>query len=310
VSLAAFDLNLLVVLDTVLRERSVARAAAALHVTPSAVSNSLARLRATLDDPLVIRRGRGIVPTPRALELAPMLARTLSTLDHAITHGAFDPATTNRTFTLAIADVGQVVRVPALAAALAREMPHAVLRVVGIASLVALGGLEGLEVDLSIGVAARTRAPGLHYEPLFDEEMTLVARIDHPLAKRALTPKSFGSLRHIAVEMVPGKQFRDPVAVAYAAARVPREVGLIVPTFLSAAAVAAKSDFVTTLPLSLLAALGPGLGVRRLRGPIPPHSLTMHLGYHERTASDPAMVAFRALVRRTLHTTHGTARKS
>jgi DNA-binding transcriptional LysR family regulator len=71
VSLASLDLNLLLVLDTVLAERSVARAARRLHVTPSAVSNALARLRAALDDPLISRSGRGIVPTPRAAALAP-----------------------------------------------------------------------------------------------------------------------------------------------------------------------------------------------------------------------------------------------
>jgi len=90
VSLSTLDLNLLLMLDTVLAERSVVRAARRLHVTPSAVSNALARLRAALDDPLLIRSGRGIVPTPRAAALAPALARALRDLDQAVHGDGFD----------------------------------------------------------------------------------------------------------------------------------------------------------------------------------------------------------------------------
>src|SRR5215467_7457242 len=116
-------------LDTVLAERSVVRAARRLHVTPSAVSNALARLRAALDDPLFIRSGRGVVPTPRAAALAPALARALRDLDQAVHGDGFDPATADRELTLAIADVVQVVKLPRIVAALARKMPRARLRV-------------------------------------------------------------------------------------------------------------------------------------------------------------------------------------
>src|SRR6266446_3989728 len=83
VSIASIDLNLMLVLHTVLAERNVARAAERLHVTPSAVSNALARLRDVLGDPLVTRKGRGIVPTPRATELAPAIARAIHELARA-----------------------------------------------------------------------------------------------------------------------------------------------------------------------------------------------------------------------------------
>src|SRR5467141_743126 len=98
----------MLVLHTVLAEGNVARAAERLHVTPSAVSNALARLRHALGDPLVTRKGRGIVPTPRATELAPILARTLRALEAALVTAPFDAATCTRMFTVAVADVGQV----------------------------------------------------------------------------------------------------------------------------------------------------------------------------------------------------------
>src|SRR5215472_1257480 len=113
VNLSSIDLNLFLVLHAVLEERSATRAARRLHVTPSAVSNALARLRALLGDPLLVRSGRGVVPTPRAAALAPALARALRDLDQAVHGDAFDPATTDRELTLAMADVIQVVRLPA-----------------------------------------------------------------------------------------------------------------------------------------------------------------------------------------------------
>lgn len=297
-SLANLDLNLLLTLDAVLAERSVARASRRLHVTPSAISNALARLRGALGDPLVTRRGRGIVPTPRALELQPVIARVLRELDAAVHGGSFDPPTTTRTFSLAIADVGQAVYLPRIAAWLAREMPHARLRVVGVESLVALGGVGGTEVDVAIGVAER--GPGIHKEALFDETTALVARSRHPAAGTRLSRRALEELRHVAVEMVPGKGYRDPVATTYARAQIAREVALIVPTFNAAAAVVAATDYVVTMPTSLLELLAARLNLRALAVPVPEHTLAMQLSWHARTHSDPALIVFRNLIRRAL----------
>jgi DNA-binding transcriptional LysR family regulator len=197
VSITTLDLNLLVVLDSVLAERSVARAARRLHVTPSAISNALARLRAELGDPLIAHSGRGIVPTPRAAELAPALARALRDLDRAVHGDAYDPLTTTRAFTLAVADAGQVVRLPSIARRLAREMPHARLRVVGIDSLVSLGGLGGTEIDVALG--AGTHGPGVRSEALFTEHIVLVSRRAHPVGKRRVARSALAALRHVAI---------------------------------------------------------------------------------------------------------------
>src|SRR5688500_1339905 len=153
-------------LDTVLAERSVARAARRLSVTPSAVSNALARLRAALGDPLVTRSGRGIVPTPRAAALSPLLARALRDLEHAVHGSDFDPKTTDRTFTVGISDAAQLVNLPPLVALLAVEMPRARLRVVSVHTLFLSGGLGGTEVDAVLGVGEK--GPGIHSRALYD----------------------------------------------------------------------------------------------------------------------------------------------
>jgi DNA-binding transcriptional LysR family regulator len=298
IAISALDLNLLLVLHTVLTERSVARAAERLHVTPSAVSNGLARLRSALGDPLVTRKGRGIVPTPRALALAPSIARGLRELESGLSEAPFEPARCTRTFTLAISDAGQVTWGPRIAARMTRELPNARLRVVGIASLVALGDLTSSQVDLHVGLAMR--GAGLHVEPLLDERTTLVARDGHPALGRRLSPRALGTLRHVGVEMVPGKGFRDLAGAAYARAGVHREVAMTVPSFMTAAAVVAATDLVATLPESLVAAQGRRLGVRGINAPVPAHIVKLALCWHDRTHADPAARCFRELVRRAI----------
>lgn len=293
--LSTLDLNLLLVLDTVLAERSVARAAKRLHVTPSAISNSLAKLRSALGDPLVTREGRGIVPTPRATELRPGLARAIAELERVVTQGAFDPLACSRTFTIAMADGGQVAWLPKIAAALVKAMPNAQLRVVGIESLMALGDLGSGEIDLHLGMPAK--GPGIHVERLFEEPTLLVARSGSPSAKGRLTRARLGLLRHVGVEMAPGRGFRDPVTAAYARAGVERHMGITVSTFGAAAAVAATTDLVATLPLSFFAAQHGRSGLTKLAGPVPHHTVPIALCWHERTHTDPAMLALRTLVR-------------
>jgi DNA-binding transcriptional LysR family regulator len=295
VSLETLDLNLLLMLDTVLAERSVVRAARRLHVTPSAISNALARLRAALDDPLLIRSGRGIVPTPRAAALAPALTRALRDLDQAIHGEEFDGARTDREFTLAIADAGQVVKLPRIVVALRAAMPRARLRVLSIDTLFATGGLAGTEIDVAIGVGEK--GPGIHRQPLFEERIVLVARAGHPTIRSRVTKSQLAALRHVEVQVAPGRGSR-PLAASYAALGVARDIAVVVPTFTAAAAVVAATDLVASLPASLVEVLGPRLGLRLVATPLPPIGTTINLLWHERTHRDPALRAFRELLTR------------
>jgi DNA-binding transcriptional LysR family regulator len=293
VRISSIDLNLLLVLDTVLAERSVTRAARRLHVTPSAISNALSRLRAVFNDPLIARSGRGIVPTPRAAGFAPALTRALQDLEAVIHDEAFDPATTNRELTLAVADAGQVVRVPRLAQLLANQMPHARLRVVGIDAMIAMGGLASTEIDVALGVS--DAAPGIHRTPMYEEHTVLVARANHPRVGRRVTKSDLEALRHVDVHVAVGKPSRD-VARRYAQRGIERDVAVIVPTFTAAAAVVAATDLVATLPKSLVDVLGPGLGLRAIDSPVRTPPITISLAWHTRTNLDPAMRTFRDLV--------------
>jgi DNA-binding transcriptional LysR family regulator len=308
VSIENVDLNLLQVLHLVLAEKSVARAARRLHVTPSAISNALARLRVLLGDSLVTRKGRGIVPTPRAAELAPTLATALRDLDTALFASRFDAATCTRTFTLALADAGQLTYGSAIVVWMATVLPRARLQMIGIDSLLALGNLASPEIDLHFGVPSRER--GLHAEPLVEERTVLVARVEHPVARRRVSPRTLETLSHVGVNMVPARGLRDPVADAYRRAGVRREVAISVATFTAAVAIVSRTDLVTTVPESMARRHAVRFGVGAIAGAIPQHRVELGLSWHERTHADPASIVFRDVVRRAIRSAaSGTAPK-
>jgi DNA-binding transcriptional LysR family regulator len=293
-SLTGVDLNLLLVLDTVLTERSVVRAAARLHVTPSAVSNALARLRIMLDDQLVVRKGRGIVPTPRAASLAPSLKQALKDLESVVQADAFDPLTSTRQFTLAIADAGQISNVPQLVKLIGKELPHARLRTVGIDTYISSGGLAGTEIDVAL-IALVDTVPGLHAMPVYTEKSVLTARQGNSAAGSKMSREQLARLKHVEIQVAPGRGHQE-LAQAYARLRIERNIAVIVPNFIAAAAIVAETDLVATLPASLVDLMGARLGLHRIAGPAPTIATQIKLVWHERTNDDPAMGAFREIV--------------
>jgi|CZKU01.1.fsa_nt_gi DNA-binding transcriptional LysR family regulator len=194
-NLSNIDLDLFVVLHAVLTERSATRAAARLHITRPAVSNALARLRLVLNDPLVVRSARGLVPTPRAMEIAPMVASALEQISAVVAQTAtFDASTTTRRFTIACSDSEQISILPAVFGEFRRRLPAASLRVAGIDQMLATGGLSSGEVDVMIGTMP-TAPAGLRIDLLLTDHFVCIARIRHPSLHRKLTSAQFGRCR-------------------------------------------------------------------------------------------------------------------
>lgn len=297
-NIAALDLNLLLVLHTVLEGRSAAAAARRLHVTPSAISNSLARLRALLGDPLVVRSGRGLVPTPRALELEPHLRAAIRALERVVAGEAgFDPATSTRTFALALSDAQQICDLPQVARAFAARLPRAQLRVVSVDHFEAAGGLQGGEIDAAIAPASAPE-PGCHACDLYEETGVLVVRRDHPAARRPLTREAWAGLRHIDIHLALGRGGIGHRATRahLAAEGLQRDIAVVVPSFLAAAMVAASTDYVAGMPRRLAAALAAVAPLAVVTMPGPPMKFRMQLVWHERTHHDAGARVFRELV--------------
>jgi DNA-binding transcriptional LysR family regulator len=295
------DLNLFAVLDAVLSKRSVTRAAEQLHVTQSAVSNSLARLREILADPLVVRNGRGLTLTPRAEQLAPMVAAGLTCLKNAV-QGAdrFLPEETSRTFSLAAADNQQVCDVPSIARRMAQYMPHAFLRVLSPDFLLSSDGLAAGSVDVSLGPAIPVEPP-LFSKNVCMELGALVVRKDHPGVKRRhVTAELFNSLRHIDIEIAqgrPGTGHRMAEAT-WARQGLRRDIALTVPTFAAAALAASNTDYAAVIPLRTARIFSRMLPLKNAECAFELPSLQMAMFWHARTDSDEGARCFRQLILR------------
>lgn len=297
VNLSSVDLNLFLVLHTVLEERSATRAAARLHVTQSAVSNALARLRDLLGDPLVVRSGRGLAPTPRAEQLAPLLREATDRITLALDRRGFVAEESTRTFTIALADSHQATEVPRIARAFARRLPRATLRVVSADYLAATDGLTNGDVDVAFA-PEQVVHPGLRSSVLFDEQAALLVRRDHPRVRRRMTRDLFNSLPHIDVHVVlgrPGTGHRVAQR-GWERAGVQRRVVLTVPYFMTAALAAVETDCVAAVPDRLAALCVRMLPLKRVAAAFRLPQLRTALIWHERTDADPGATLFRQIV--------------
>ncbi|WP_313110729.1 LysR family transcriptional regulator, partial [Stutzerimonas nitrititolerans] len=147
-----FDLNLLRVLDALLRERNVSRAAQRLSLSQPAVSNALNRLRELLDDPLLVRVGRAMQPTPRALSLEAPIRDALQQIEHTLNAGDFfDPATSRQRFAIAVTDYVELICMPPLMAHLARVAPGIQLAIEHLSPTLPIEALDNGELDLALG---------------------------------------------------------------------------------------------------------------------------------------------------------------
>jgi DNA-binding transcriptional LysR family regulator len=299
-NISALDLNLFPVFNAVLEEGSTVRAAKRLAVTQSAVSNALARLRHAVGDPLFVRNGRGLVPTPRAEAMRPVVAEALRKLESAV-GDAFDPRTTTRSFTIACADHHQAADVPQLARAFLAAMPRAQLRVVSVDYLLASDGLVAGTVDAAIAPDG-TSGPGLHATPLFGESSGLYVRKGHPALGSRQSLQELQALGHIDVHLTLGKAGDANRAVANRLLDLGfvRRVDVVTPSFATAAMIATRTDCVAWLPTHAARLFQELLGLEELTSVLPVFEVGCSLVWHERTATDPGAACFRELVVRTL----------
>jgi DNA-binding transcriptional LysR family regulator len=256
-NLRTFDLNLLKVFDAVMSERSLTRAAQQLALTQPAVSNALRRLRDALGDELLVRKGRGLEPTARGLELWPSVREALQKLQASLAPSVFDAATASTSFVLTMADATAAELMPGLVEALTREAPGVTLRVVPLTTRDPRRLLEEGQADLAIGhfpaalsdLTARAQAGEavafLHHR-LFTGDYVCVMRKGHPLAQGPLTLDRFCRARHMLVSFS-GRAFGF-IDEALTLLHRTRLVVLTVNQFFTAGRVVAQSDLLTVLP--------------------------------------------------------------
>lgn len=185
------DLNQLFVLHAVLSENSVVRAARRLHLSPSAMSRALARVREAVGDPILVKAGRTLVPTPRATEMRERVAQVIHDAQTVLLPTtAPDLRRVVRTFTLRSSEGFVETFGPDLVTSVMKDAPGIRLRFVPRSTRDATGLREG-SVDLETGVVDRTTSPELRQVPLFRDRLVAVMRAEHPLRKRRLTPATY-----------------------------------------------------------------------------------------------------------------------
>lgn len=260
------DLSLLVALDALLRERSVTGAAVRLGIKQPAMSAALARLRATLGDPLFVRTPRGLEPTAKARAMAVPLADALADLRAVLEPpDAFEPASARRVFRLSGGDYTSMVILPPLMQALEREAPGVDLRWRSLEKDRALEALEEGEVDLAFGVLEGVPKRFV-VEPLLTDDFVCAVRPGHPLAED-LSLDAFARARHVLV--TERGDATGAVDEALRAAGLSRRVALTVSQVALVPAVLRRTDLVATLARRAALALSEAAPLRLLEPPVP-----------------------------------------
>lgn len=287
------DLNLLITLDALLAEGSVARAARRLRLSASAMSRTLARLREATGDPLLVRAGRGLVPTPRALELRERVGQLVHDAEAVLRPAErTDLARLKRTFTLRTGEGFVENFGPALLARIEAEAPGVRLRFVPKPDKDSAPLRDGT-VDLETGVVGAATGPEVRVQALFTDRWVGVVRKGHALGRGSVTIERYAAGRHIGVS----RRGLDegPVDTAMKALGVKRDIATIVGGFSTALALARACDLIASVPERHTGALRAGMQTFALPLELAPFTVSML--WHPRQHADAAHRWLRGCVR-------------
>jgi DNA-binding transcriptional LysR family regulator len=239
----AFDLNLLIVFDAVMQDRSVTRAGSRIGLSQPAMSHALNRLRHMLKDELFIRTPQGMVPTPRAEMLALPLRNALTEMQHALEPAVFDPSASDRRFALALNNYAAVVLASPLVVAVSAAAPRVYLDLRPSGTLDVVDRLDRGDLDLVIGSTDR---PGERFASvlLLEDTFVLVMRRGHPASRGKLSPAKFAALPHL--EISSSREDTSFIDTWLGEHGLARRIVLRAP-YLSAAPIVAQSDLVANL---------------------------------------------------------------
>ncbi|MBN9462820.1 MAG: LysR family transcriptional regulator [Burkholderiales bacterium] len=297
-----YDLNLLTALDALLATGSVTAAAGRMHLSTPAMSHTLARIRETFGDPILVRAGRKLVPTPRALALAEpvraLLAQAQALRTPADGQGL---AGIRRRFVVRAPEGIAVVYGASLSCALEADMPLAALQFLP-ETHDDPGALREGRIDLDVG-SFRSTDPETEAVVLSQQALVGAVRTGHPLLrsrrKTPMTVQRFAAARHVGVTLRPGEA--SAVDTALAALGLQRQVALLVPSAFSAAIAASRIDLVACIPERTARALAGSLGLAVFTLPVPVHTEPMRMAWHPRHNADPAHRWLRECVQRVLN---------
>lgn len=294
-NLGAFDLNLLVVFDAVMRERSVTRAGERIGLSQPAMSHALNRLRYMLKDQLFVRTPEGMVPTPRAEQLADPLRRALNDMQLALEAETFAPGEANRQFTVAVNNYAAVVLSPPLIVAASDAAPFVRLDLRPSGTLAVLDLLDRGELDLAVGYFA---APGERFAiaPLLEDHFVVAMRRGHPAADRKLTANSFAALLHL--EISSSGENTGFIDAWLEREGLSRRIAHRAP-YLSTARILSRSNMAATLTRRIAQAFMRSEEIHIAELPCPSARVSLGMLWHRRLDNQPAHLWLRGLLETT-----------
>ncbi|WP_309031215.1 LysR family transcriptional regulator [Streptomyces alfalfae] len=291
------DLRLLPALDALLQEGSVTGAAERLALSPPAMSRTLAKIRRALGDPVLVRAGRGLVPTPRALELRPKVRALMWEAEALLSPSRQEDLTrVGRTLTIVADEAYAAVLAPALLSRAGAEVPLARFAFTVGHSHGSAPLREGA-VDIEVGIIDEP-SPELRIEPLFEDRFVGVARAGHPLLVSGVTAEAFASVRHVSVSRK--GRMTGPIDTALHALGLHREVIASVSNYGEALLMIPTGDLVTAMPRSVAANARRSVNVELFDLPVGTEPISICQAWHPRHETEPVHVWLRAAVRAAL----------
>ncbi|MDD0973060.1 LysR family transcriptional regulator [Pseudomonas fontis] len=281
------DMNLLVALDALLDEGSVVGAARRMNLSPAAMSRTLTRIRQAVGDPILVRAGRGLVPTPKAIALRSQVRQVVEQANQLFTaNDDLDLTTLERTFNVRANDVFITPYCPPLFEAMRQQAPRTVLRLMPEAEDDEDDALRDGRLDLYVG-ATRDLGPEIKVQGLFSTSFVCLARNDHPIFDDEITPERFASFEQISVSR--RGRARGPIDDALAAQALQRRVALITPSVHCAMFALLDGSLLLPLPEHMQSCVARlGLPLRSFRIPFALEPVKVMQAWHARVDNDPA----------------------
>ncbi|WP_226016940.1 LysR family transcriptional regulator [Novosphingobium sp. FKTRR1] len=291
--LRSIDLNLLPVLDALLRHRNATRAGDEVGLSQPAMSRALGRLRALLDDPLLVRGPGGNVLSPRAEALRQPLATLLAQVQAILIEPPFDPASEKRVVRLAMSDVQAELLLAPLVRHLAAEAPGVVLEWSPINREMP-DRMRAGEIDLAFALDSTPLPPGVMSEPLMEDRLAVVMRRGHPSGE-AWSIADYARYPSVIISLLGGNSSQMDGELG--ASGITRSIAAIVPTFRAAVEIVAVTDSVTTISRAFALRLAEPLGLVLREPPLRETRLGLVSIWGEHRNSDPFLIWFRGVLR-------------
>jgi len=305
-NLISLDLNLLVALDALLKEASVSRAAMRIGLSQPAASHALQRLRDVIGDPLLVRTGARMELTPRAQALRVPLAQTLDQVRGLFAPDEFDAGRSERHFRLMMPDLAVELLMPPLMEKVTKLAPGVTIDVVPWRGPAIFTAEFARTIDLVISIGDAFK--GFHRQRLYTDSDALALRRNHPVGARLKKREIFLNARHVAV-VIRG-QNEDLIDRWLHTKGIERRIALVVPGYIEALHVTARTDLVAFVPRRLIAALAKQLSLKAVRPPLDPGIDEQHMFYPTRAQFDPGSIWLRKLMLETGRELDGPKRRT